>query len=160
MPVHLWINKVQTIQTIWGKVKGLSALNKPEQRRSSSLDLAVTCLHGVRDGEDRSREWENPHAISRIEISIPLLRHMSGVPELKGSCRGFSLGGWRVIHSATYLDPIPGLSQRPNTQQFIAIPDECCIPQPLHSLLETCMHNTTALWRKQFKSEPTPPSSI
>jgi hypothetical protein len=56
MPVHLWINKVQTIQTIWGKVKGLSALNKSEQGRSSGLDLAVTCLHGVRDGEDRGHE--------------------------------------------------------------------------------------------------------
>jgi uncharacterized protein YbdZ (MbtH family) len=51
---------------------------------------------------------ENPYAISRNDISIPVLWNMSGVPGSKGSCRGFSLGGWRVIHSTTYLDPIPG----------------------------------------------------
>lgn len=56
MPVHVWVNKVQTIHTTWGKLKALSTLNKPEQGRSSGLDLAVTCLRGVRDGEDRSHE--------------------------------------------------------------------------------------------------------
>lgn len=34
MPVYIWVNKVQTIHTIWAKLKGLSALNKEDHQVS------------------------------------------------------------------------------------------------------------------------------
>jgi len=126
-------------------------VNKLEQGRSSGLDLAVTCLRGVRDGEDRSHEWEHPHAISRIEISIPLPRHMSGVLESEGSCRGFSLGGWRVIHSTTYTAPIPGPITAPEHTTI-----HCKSWWMLHSTtslytINTRLSHTQALWSKTIQ---------